>query len=96
MLFDPCLEHCESGGLDAAGADTPDFFGPHQIALLKNLKMLTNRCKGDAKWLGQSCDRDWPSTQQIKYGAPSWIGKRVKQAIDLRLRHGCLDFPDKV
>ena len=59
-VADPVLGGGESGGIDAAGADAAQFFGPHQAAFFQDLQMLHDGGQADGQGFGELGDGDGP------------------------------------
>jgi hypothetical protein len=83
MVADPPVEAIESMGIDAAGADTADFFGADEGALLENLEMLADGSHGNADVVGEARDRSGRAAEAVEDRAAGRVAERVKETVDV-------------
>jgi hypothetical protein len=81
-VVDPLFGNGEALGLNAAGADSPNFFGVDEPAFFENLQMLNDGGQRDVERFRQTRNGYRAFAQLLDDRAARGIAKGVKNAVD--------------
>jgi hypothetical protein len=86
------LGDLQSGGLDATGAHPADLGRSNQTAFFEQLEVLHNGGEGNVQGLSKVLRRLRRATELLHDGTSSWISKRMKHPVYLRLVKHRLEY----
>ena len=83
VIADPLFKGGEAFGLDAAGADTAEFFGVDEAAFFEDLEVLRYGGEGDVKGGGEGGDGKGSVAEPVQDRPAGGIAECVKEVVDI-------------